>query len=265
MSELLEFLNRAKTTNETISGLFECVSVADALRNKARISEEKNQQHIEDAMDYLYKDFKKRASIIKTEINRMKEENDAYLNRYGFDRGFVARNNFMQNLAKRLSLVIQDFGKVQGGFVVTQKERLREQYLIAIPNATDEEIVALDEKGKSKLLLQSAFTLGSKTEKEALLIAEKRRNTIENILESISDLKDLSDDFSDILRTDACEMDRVNLGMVYAKTNANNAHKIINKSARRKINIRKAKKAGTLLLLFLSVTTMFFLLLKLTR
>lgn len=265
MSELLEFLNRAKTTNETISELFECVSIADALRSKGWAEEEKNQQHVAEAMETLYKDFKTRVSYIKEEINRMKEENNAHLNKYGFDKGFSTRNNFMQNLIKRLSLVIQDFGRVQSGFVATQKERLKEQYLIAIPHASHEELSALEENDKSKILLQSAFTLGSKTEKEALFIAEKRRNTIENILETISDLKDLSDDFSAIVRIDACEVDRVNLGMVYAKSHASSAHKIINSSAKRSIRARKAKRAGTIFMLILATGTIVFLLTRLSR
>ncbi|KAI5191292.1 syntaxin 1B/2/3, partial [Nematocida minor] len=254
MSELLEFLNRAKTTNETISGLFECVTVADALKNKARMTEESQLQQIAEAMENLYKDFKVRASSIREELEKMKKENDVHLDRHGFDRGFATRNNFMQNLLRRLSLVIQDFGRVQGGFAVSQKERMREQYLIAMPEATEEELSSLDEKEKAKVLLQSAFTLGSKTAKEALILAEKRRSSIENILEGISELKDLADDFSTIVRIDSCDMDKVHLGVQCANTQAKSAHTVINKSSRRKIRIKKAKKTATLFLALLSFT-----------
>lgn len=265
MSELLEFLNRAKGANETISALFECVSVADALKSKARQTDEAHLQEIAEAMDNLYKDFKTRTYIIKSDLSRMKEENDIHLDKYGFDRGYTTRNNFVQNMIRRLTLVVHDFGRVQGGFASAQKERLKEQYLIANPEATEEELSTLEEKTKGKVLLQTAFTLGNKTAKEALILAEKRRTSIESLLEGISDLKDLADDFSGIISNDTCGVDRIHVGVNYAKTQAKTAHGLITKSAHRKIQIRKAKKTVTILLMLILFSLFLLLIHKMTH
>ncbi|KAH9386196.1 uncharacterized protein NEMAJ01_1092 [Nematocida major] len=265
MSELLEFLNKAKTTNETISGLFECVSVADALRSKTRQTDERQQLQISEAMENLCKDFKSRTFVIKKDLDKMKAENEGHLDRYGFDRGFSTRNNFLQNLARRLTLVMQDFGRVQSGFASIQKERLREQYLIANPHATETELKSLEEKEKGKVLLQSAFTLGNKTVKEALLLAEKRRTSIEALLDGISDLKDLADDFSGIVRDNSCAMDRVHLGVNAANVQAKTAHVIIKNSSKRTIQMQKAKKSLTLFCTFALFVFVLFMVCKLTH
>ncbi|EIJ89707.1 hypothetical protein NEPAR06_1380 [Nematocida parisii] len=265
MSELLDFLNKAKATNETISALVECVSIADALKKKARHTEEEKLHQICEAMENLYKDFKKRTSAIKQDLNKMKEENNRHLDRYGFDRSFATRNSFMQNLLRRLSLVIQDFGRVQGGFATNQKERLKEQYLIANPDATATELNHLEEKEKGKLILQSAFTLGNKTAKEALLLAEKRRTSLEILLEGITDLKDLADDFSAIIRNDTCEMDKIHMGVNYANVQTGTAHKLINKTTKRKIRLFKAKKTTTLLGIIILFVILFLLIFKIAH
>ncbi|KAI5136736.1 hypothetical protein NEAUS06_1971 [Nematocida ausubeli] len=265
MSELLEFLNKAKATNETISALVECVSIADALKTKARHTDENQLHHIVEAMESLYKDFKKRTCVIKQDITRMKEENSQHLDKYGFDRSFATRNSFMQNLLRRLSLVIQDFGRVQGGFASNQKERLKEQYLIANPQATEKELHYLGEKEKGKLLLQSAFTLGNKKAKEALILAEERRNSLEALLEGISDLKDLTDDFSAIIRNDTCEMDRIHVGVNYANVQTDTSCKLITNTTNRKIKIFKAKKTTTLIFVAMLFAILFLLIFKIAH
>ncbi|KAI5180344.1 hypothetical protein NEOKW01_0648 [Nematocida sp. AWRm80] len=246
MTALLEFLNKAKETNNTITSLSECVQLANALKVESSITDDQQSTELAMAMMNLHQDFKARADNIKRGIAQMKQENQEHLEKYGPDRNFAARTTYLQSLIRRLGNVVEDFRRVQNGFAEKQKERLKSQYLIAKPNATQEELMQLDEKEKARPLLQAIFTIGDKTAKEVIIQAEKRRSTIESILKGIADLKELSDDFVAFITSTNLDVDRINTEVKQSHLDTKIAHTVIQKNIHRRIRIKKAKRAMSL-------------------
>jgi len=259
MSTFLDFLNRAKETNSTIAELSECVSIADSLKAQSASAQYGTHEEIAEVMMRIQNDFRTKAEETKKTLERMREENKEHFNVFGYDRGFAARHTHLQSLAQRLGLVVEDFRRVQRGFVKHEGERLKTQYLIANPKASQEELVALEDREKGRTLLQEVFTVGSKSAKEIVMRAERRRSSIETILQGVSELKELSDDFLAYLVTNDAEMDRVRVDVKASAGQTMQAEKTIEMVADRKIRVLKAKKTvglvcgGSVALIFIYI------------
>ncbi|OAG29406.1 hypothetical protein NEDG_00539 [Nematocida displodere] len=259
MSGLLEFLNRAKETNDTISGLSESVRVADTLKNRTTTVSLESGDETLTAMHKLHQEFKARVGAIKEEISQMKNENEEYLQVHGFDRNFSTRSKHLHSLARRLTLVIEDFRRVQNGFAKHEGERLKNQYLIAKPHASSDELFALEEQDKIRPMLQSIFTLGNKSAREVIMDAEKRRTSIESILQGVADLKDLSNDFVEFISTNGTDMDRVHIDVRSSAGQAYSAEEVIKEVATKAIRTQKAKKNSVIVLALLIILFIFFI------
>lgn len=246
MGSLLEFLNRAKETNETITGLAEYVYLASALRGKPAAASEADSGDTAAAMKKIHAEFKARADQVKERLSEMKDEAKVHLAQHGHDRSFAARSNHLQSLGRRLGLVVEDFRRVQSGFAQHEQERLKAQYLIAKPNATQEELASLEEQGKAKPMLQSIFTIGNKSAKDVIMKAERRRSSIEEILKGMTDLKELSDDFVGYISTNGAEVDRIHIDVRNSLSQSKLAGGTLEQVAKRKIRRQQAKKITTI-------------------
>ncbi|KAI5188658.1 hypothetical protein NECID01_0271 [Nematocida sp. AWRm77] len=245
MGSLLEFLNKAKDTSNTIAGLSEYVHAASTLKAKAAIASEAEYEDIALVMKSIRRDFKAGVETIKTDLSRMKEESTKHHAEHGHDRSFSARASHLQSLARRLGLIVEDFRRVQNGLAKYERDRLKEQYLIAKPHATVDELSALEEQDRAKPMLQSIFTIGTKSAKDVIIKAERRRSSIEEILKGMTDLKDLSDDFATYVVSNSTEVDRIYIDVKQSLGQAKKTEGMIEKVAARKIRIQKAKKITT--------------------
>lgn len=256
MPAILDFLHKAKETNTTIAEILECVHAANGLKNRAGSATARECEEIIGAMQSIGKEFRNKVSLVKRELEKMREENEIHLEKHGFDQGFTAKNAHIQGLCRRLGVAIEDFRRVQQGFAAREEERLKSQYAIANPNAKPEELEAASKKEPA--VVQAIFVVGKKSAGEILAHAEKRHASIQNMLREIAELRDLSNDFLEFLTTNGTDMDRVHLDVRSSLGQSHSAETVIKDAADRKIRMRKAKKNAAMFLGLLFVLCSFW-------
>ncbi|KAI5171351.1 hypothetical protein NEFER03_0710 [Nematocida sp. LUAm3] len=262
MSTLLEFLNEAKEMSEAISRLSEHVKRAKSLRRDSNTAPEETQREITQKIHFLAKEFKEHTSHVKLSLSHLKEQNERHLMVYGVDRGFIARNTHLQTLLKRLAYVIEEFRRVQKEYAVTQEERMKEYFLIINPKASQEELSSL--RTQSKDTLQELFTAGTKTEKESIMHAERKRVAIQEIHQSIEEIKALSEDISEFVVTNGQEVERVHVEVKATSSHAKCSEKALERAAVTKIRIENAKKTTALLLSIILALIFLYVICKVT-
>lgn len=203
-----------------------------------------------------------RTEGVKKSIQQLREENERQFLLYGFDKSLDARNTHLQSLLKRLAHIVDEFRRMEIRFVQQQKERDKLRYLIARPDASKKELQLLGDKEEDRPILQSMFTACTRPEKEAILYAERRKASIQGLLQGIEDLKEISDDFIDFISTNGSDVDRVHIEAKNTIATTESTEKTIQKVAI--AQIRKKNITRFLFIVFL-VMLLFLLIYAICR
>jgi t-SNARE complex subunit (syntaxin) len=207
-----EFLNRAMQINMEIEEMRACVGRASDLRERGAESSVGNRR--EDfvrEMEGITEAFRGKSLSLKEKIGEMKRENEKYFSRHGRDRYFLTRLAHFQSLAKRIADTMEHFGQIQKEFDKCESARLKSQYLIARPCTVENELEQIDSSENGRSLFRSAFVHGDKSAKQLLYQAEQRKGSMEYILQSISELNDLSHELEGACISKESVLDRVHV------------------------------------------------------
>lgn len=206
------FLQTAQKINAEVDGLSGCIKQAEGCTMRSHGAAGGNEQEeAASQMGRITETFREKSRGVKGMLDAMRAENEAYLADAGQDSVFPKRIAHFQSLARRFSSMVEGFKRTQVAFGTIESERLKSQYLITRPGAPEEELDALDNGEKGRGLLQSAFALGSASAQQIISHAERRHNSIQHLLGSISELGCLAQDLNDMLAFSSEHMDRVQI------------------------------------------------------
>lgn len=249
-SSFAHFLDKARETNKLIEDLRGQCRLAEGLRNKsASVSLGSEQEKIVQQMEDLTANFKTVLAETKKKIEGIQTEHRA--RRETLQDGPETRAAtivmHVQSLSRRLSNVVNDFRTMQVSFSKIEKERLRAQYLIANPHATEDELDDLESGERGRGLLRSAFTLGDASSKKIIEEAEKRHHSIQHILGNISYLGDLAEELGEMVASSGEHIDRVQVTASTVKKASESVNRELQGVRRRRSRARKFKIVMTVI------------------
>lgn len=170
-------------------------------------------------IDAIILSFTSLSNTIKNQIKRsIKETNklkDKNTNLHVLD----LRENHTLGHSKRLSHILKKFQNVQYNYRRREKDKLKETYLIACPDATEEQLKDLEDMNKADAVLASAFALGSNSSKAILNQAKTRKRKIEQIVEKISKLVELIEEIDRITQENTDKIDKIVITLENANEN----------------------------------------------
>ncbi len=136
------------------------------------------------------------------ETKSMKEEGQ---NKHVIDM----RETQLLNYSKRLGASLKAFQTVQCEYRVKEKQQIRETYLIACPDATEEQLKALDDPETAESVLESAFALGSNSAKAIISKAKDRKRKIDKIVQEIKRIVELIEQIDKLVEENSETIDKI--------------------------------------------------------
>lgn len=127
--------------------------------------------------------------------------------------------------AKSLSEALKDFRNLQAEHSAREKEKLKETFMIAKPNATEEELEALEDREEGDALLASVFALGSHSAQGVLIQAKNRKKKIDEIASLINTLVSLIDEIDKMVRKQSPAVDHITVNMTSAEAHTAEANR----------------------------------------
>ncbi|ORD98780.1 hypothetical protein A0H76_1932 [Hepatospora eriocheir] len=182
-------------------------------------AEKKENNKIDTLMDLISgkgEETKEWIENSKEEINELKETNENQNN-------ISLKENAVLSISKNLSNQYKKFQSIQYQYKHKEKEMMKETYLIACPDATDEQLNALNNTEQAEAILESAFALGSNSAKSILGEAKTRKKRIDKLVEKINKLIILIDEIDKIVKSNDEVVDNLVLTMDNIERNTGEA------------------------------------------
>ena len=180
----------------------------------------KSEQSIDLRVDGCITAFTHTSNEIKNEIEKVSEKTREMKNKQNSNTYVIAmRESHVLSLSKRLSELVKSFQTVQYNYKQSEKERLKEMFKIACPDATQEQLHEIEDPEKAEEILNNALSLSSTGSKNVLTEAKNRKDRIEKIVEKINDLVKLIAEIDKIVSSSNIETDRMVLNMEDAARN----------------------------------------------
>ena len=115
--------------------------------------------------------------------------------------------------SKKLSELMKRFQDVQYNCKKREKEKMKENFLIACPDATEEQLNDLDDPEKAAATLEAAFALGSKSSQGILLEAKSRKMKIDQIVENMNKIIALIEEIDKLVNSNTSVTDELVIKM----------------------------------------------------
>lgn len=254
---IIKFLRSIEDINSGLKDLPEATECIKHLQRQFNGAvKEEDQKRIREGLRDAGSAFTSKTKAIKQGIAQVKKRNDRYKSKNGETKEYQTRNMQFQGLTRRLAKAIEEFRRLQVSFNEAEKERLRTQYVIAKPNATPRELEDLETGDRGKAVLESAFTIGSRSARKVVEDAEKRHDSIQGISKSIKEVSGLTEELNVMIHTSGATVDKIDIKAKATAKTAEHAKKDLAKAEvyqRRSTYIKRLIVAGALLLFLLLI------------
>ncbi|OQS54805.1 syx-3 [Ecytonucleospora hepatopenaei] len=221
----MDFLIICKKTQQELKKLenysSEFQKCAIAKQNSVLTHEEEKKQDkkidsIIDEFSHLCDKIKRQIETSTKETQKLKEKNtNSYV--------IKMREDHIFGHTKKLTSIIKHFQQVQHSIKKREKEKLKETYIIACPDATEEELKDFENLENAETMLEAAFAVGSNSSKTILKQAMGRKHKINQIVSKIAKLVELIDEIDKITVENSDKIDKIVISMENAKENTENA------------------------------------------
>ncbi|KAK1349836.1 syntaxin [Hamiltosporidium tvaerminnensis] len=238
------FLSQTRRISEEINTLTEYKEKFIYISNtkSKSVLKESEERNLESQIKVLNNMFSQLSSKIKLELKKMSEENEKIQNEEK-ESNFLyeTRNNHWQVLTKKLVQAINSYRESQVNYNNIEKDRLKSQYIIAKPTATEEELEELtSEKGQEHL--KNAFSLGSSSAKQMYSRAKERSNNIQKLAESVEELCQMISDLDEMVKSSDVFIDRIGVSMSSTKHSVKKTNKDLESALRYQRSAMRIKR-----------------------
>ncbi|KRH95138.1 SNARE protein Syntaxin 1 [Pseudoloma neurophilia] len=206
------FLDKCNLIEEDIAKLHEYIERMRYYGNykSNSVLSEKDEKKLDNKIHILNGFFKKKSHKVKEELKEIHNENQ---NLSIDDDEFIynTRNDRWEVMTRELSETIELYRTEQLEHSKEEKKRLKSQFLIANPDATEEELHELVNSETGEKVLQKEFTSGSSSAKNLLSKATDRNKNIKKILESINELVALIEELDEMVHNSGKLVDKIEI------------------------------------------------------
>ncbi len=189
----MEFLTQCKKTQNDLANMEKLTAELRKLMKRKQTciltsdqecNLDSNVETIISAITGLSEDIKDWIASAQEETQFMKDRNE---NKYVIDM----RETHLLNHSKKLGACLKNYHSVQCEFKLKEKQKMKETYLIACPDASEKQLKELDDPETATSVLESAFALGSNSAKSILNEAKNRKQKIDKIVQKINQIVEL--------------------------------------------------------------------------
>lgn len=222
----MDFLVFVKNTQNDLKHL---ETYIEELRKNLKIKQtsiqtKESEENINLRIDGCITAFSHRSSEIKTAIDKAAAETREYKNSNTANTYVVGmRESHVLSLSKKLSELAKNFQNVQYNYKQSEKDRLKEMFKIACPEATEEQLQEIEDPEKAEQMINAALSLSSTGSKNVLEEARNRKDRIEKIVDKINDLVKLISEIDKMVNAGNSETDKIVLNMEDAARNTEQA------------------------------------------
>jgi len=180
-AEFRQFLDEVKSINMHVDSAQACYTQILAQKHALYNSTQESAEEYTKSIIGIAKEFRALVTVIRKEIEKLqnKQKIDTTPTSY-------MKTTHIKGLTERVHRIVTAFSNAQSDIIKEETERLVAQYKIAKPNATENELKALENTSKGRALIHAAFTLGNKSADAALQEAEKRQESIESLIAQLN-------------------------------------------------------------------------------
>lgn len=185
---------------------------------------DKDEKKLDNKIHILNGFFKKTSHKVKEELREIHEENKK-LDIEEDEFVFNTRNDRWEIMTRELSETIEMYRVEQLEHSKEEKKRLKSQFLISKPDATDEELNELLQSDSGEKMIRKEFSCGSKSSKNLLKKASDRNKNINKILESITELVALIEELDEMIRNSGKLIEKIEIDIDVTKKTVKQAKK----------------------------------------
>ncbi|ELQ76794.1 SNARE protein Syntaxin 1 [Trachipleistophora hominis] len=251
-----EFLGRCKKIEDEIDKLRQYIHKLKVLSNRKAnsILSDREETELDNRITVLNNMFKENSKRVKEKLKDMHEENKEISPE---DEEFEAdtRNNRWQVLTNYLAETIELYRTEQLNHTKEEKQRLKAQFLIAKPDATEDELHDLVNSSEGHKLLEKEFKPGARSSKGILKKAGERNKNIKNIVNSINELVSLIDELHEMVMNSRKIVDNIEIEIDVTRKTVKEAKKDLEKAR----NYQKAAMYIKYVILFIFALAISFL------
>ncbi|ELA47623.1 hypothetical protein VCUG_00946 [Vavraia culicis subsp. floridensis] len=251
-----EFLGRCKKIEDKIDKLRVYIHKLKSISNKKAnsILSDHEETELDNRISVLNNLFKENSKQVKERLKAMQEENNQ-LNPEDEEFEADTRNNRWQVLTNYLAETIELYRTEQLNHTKEEKERLKSQFLIAKPDASEEELHELVNSSEGHKLLEKEFRPGACSSKGILKKAGERNKNIKKIVASINELVSLIDELHEMVMSSRKIVDNIEIEIDVTKKTVKEAKKDLEKAR----NYQKAAMYIKYVILFIFALGISFL------
>lgn len=222
-----DFLESATEINSNIKHLQSYTDELNRyiLQKQNSVMDDKEEAALDKKIETVNDLFTKLCAKIKAAIRKNQSETMG-MKQEGAKRGVVdMRELHTFRHSRDLSDVLRNYQTVQCDYRQREKGKLKETFLIANPQASEEDLERLTDGVHGEALLASAFALGSHSAQGILIQAKNRKKKIEKIVEMIDTLVQLIEDIDKIVRKNTHVVDQITVHMTSAEVHTTQANR----------------------------------------
>ena len=223
-----DFLRRITRIKEDIDKLRAYTSKFSELQGKKLrdVLEPQEEREISGQIEAVAELFRKQSRHIKTELEGISLENSRTKNECGEESlEYQSRNLHWQRCTKHLTMEINMFRQEQVKYAQNEKEKLRSQYMVINPKATNEEVAELLANENSDAILQEALAGGSESSRRQLEEAKDRNKKIRSLTKRLDELLELINDLQKMVNRSGCVVDKIDVKMSKTKASTEAANR----------------------------------------
>lgn len=221
-----EFLDKCKRIENEILRLNEYIKKMRYYGNckSNSILSEKEEKGLDNKISILTGFFKKMSHQIKADLHEIHEQNKG-LRIEEDEFVFHTRNDRWEVMTRELSETVELYRTEQLEHSKEEKKRLKSQFLIANPDATEDDLHELVHSEKGEKMLQKEFSSGSSSSKNILKKASDRNKNIKKIVDSINELVSLIEELDEMVHNSGKIVDKIEIEIDITKKTVKKANK----------------------------------------
>lgn len=159
----------------------------------------------------------------------------------------------IKGLIERTKRIVGAYAISEQQILKKEKENQRNQYLIANPSATSEELDQLDDEDLAHAVIEAAYSLGNKEATEKLEEAKKRSKNIFEIVKDIEVLNEIGNSLQNLILEANREISGTRVASYVAQENTEKVNLEMEKTRIRRQKNRTFKLLGLLIALIIVI------------
>lgn len=250
-----DFLKSATETNSNIKHLQSYTDELNRyiLQKQNSVMDDKEEAVLDRKIETVNDLFTKLSAKIKATIKK-NQSDTMHMKQEGEKKGVIEmRELHTFRHSRDLSNMLRNYQTVQCDYRQREKGKLKETFLIANPQASEEDLELLTDGVHGEALLASAFALGSHSAQGILIQAKNRKKKIEKIVEMIDTLVQLIEDIDRIVKKNTHVVDQITIHMTSAEVHTSQANRELTSALSYEIRAMRIKRIIAVVLVLLGI------------